>query len=132
MLLKYSVSSGVNVGPYSFPLQVKEEEVPLVILPIPELAQGDAVQLEVGIDWEKIWDIGELKIMIRKDQMEGPILFETEETCFMSTYSVLKYTDTNITAASHWYALSVKSTNIFSKQARLTGNVKFIGSVIVP
>ncbi|CAH0118483.1 MULTISPECIES: hypothetical protein [unclassified Paenibacillus] len=132
MLIKYSLSSGINLGQYVFPLHIGEQEIFLSFIQMPNLTAGDHVVIEAGVSWQKNWDIGQLQIIIRKDSPHGTIVYQAEETCFSSTYSTLRYVDREIVNPSHAYYLSVKSTDSPVNQAKLTGNVSFVVSAMMP
>lgn len=132
MLTKYSLSTGINVEKYTFPIEVTNQEIELCSLHLTHLTPGDQIILEAGVGWQKNLDIGELEIMIRKGSPFGPILYQTEETCFNTTYSVLKYTDSDIQGDTHVYYLTVKSTSSPVNQAKITENVSFTATVIIP
>jgi hypothetical protein len=132
MLAKYSVTTGINLEKYTFPIAVTDQEIDLCNLHLTDLVPGDHIILEAGVGWQKNLDIGELEIMIRKDSPSGPILYQTEDTCFHTTYSVMKHIDKDIQEDTHAYYLTVKSTSSHINQAKVTENVSLTATVVVP
>ncbi|WP_226001807.1 hypothetical protein [Paenibacillus sp. BJ-4] len=128
-MLKYSVENKAEAGTHALPFQVTEQESVLSTLIIPAGESDGRIVVEVSLAWENPllnWDIGELDIRLRRNDVQGPLLDWLQDSCYQEGFAELRYEESGKQTEAYVYCLTVQSAN---RRAVVTGPLMIRGSV---
>jgi hypothetical protein len=109
------------------PFEVGNEVITLTGIVLTDVQPTDSIKLQIVISWEKpiVCDLGELEILLRKDDPSGEVIEWSIETCFNQSKTKLEITRTGGNSIQTYY-LAVKSED---SSARITGPYTLKGIV---
>lgn len=89
-MIKYKHSTGAELGSFA-PFEIREEIV-LTSVSLHRIDPGDEVVLHIEIGWSNpgTFDMGELEVMLKKDDPHGETIEWSLESCFLSAVTQLE------------------------------------------
>ncbi|NWL88847.1 MULTISPECIES: hypothetical protein [unclassified Paenibacillus] len=92
------------------PFIIGPQEVTLTSIDVRGIVIGQRIQIKIEVGWEKPihWDTGEMEIIIRRDALDGPVVYWSQEACFEKCLLIETYSEA-ATQANHSYYLGVRS-----------------------
>ncbi|SFB44465.1 hypothetical protein SAMN05216312_108158 [Cohnella sp. OV330] len=124
-MIKYKHSTGTEQG--SFPPFPIRDEIVLTSVSLHGIDPGDEVVLRIEIGWSNpgTFDMGELEVILKKDDPNGATVEWSLESCFLSAVTRLEYRTTGGMPDQVYY-LCVRSTEGL---AVMNGPYRFEGRV---
>ncbi|WP_189018734.1 hypothetical protein [Paenibacillus marchantiophytorum] len=107
---KYTHANSAKEGTFT-PFLITDKEVVLTSVIAMHVSPGNRIILQMEVAWEKPmnWDMGEIEIVLRKDAPDGPVIYWTLESCFVSAHTIVEQVEIGENPV-HIYYLSVLSS----------------------
>ncbi|MCY9694368.1 hypothetical protein [Paenibacillus alginolyticus] len=107
---KYMHCNMAKEGTFT-PFLVADKEIILTSVIAMHVSPGNRIVLQMEVAWEKPnnWDMGEIEINLRKDTPDGPVIYWTLESCFISAHTIVEQVEIGENPVQIYY-LTVQSS----------------------